>query len=128
MLRGGGGGGGVGAQPPYSQCYSLRNVSSSCITRKFVVRFVFCQKTGDSSGSNSCLKMNLCQPRSVIHRDNTCETILRSARDPTPARPACTRTQAQARQTGERSYANISQLDCCAYLISVYLFLDAQLR
>ena len=61
-----GGGVGVGGQPPYSQCYSLSNVSSSCITRKFVVRFVFCQKTGDSSGSNSCLKMNLCQPRSVI--------------------------------------------------------------
>ena len=60
--RGGWGGG----QPPYSQCYSLSNVSSSCITRKFVVRFVFCQKTGDSSGSNSCLKMNFCQPRSVI--------------------------------------------------------------
>ena len=57
---------GGGGQPPYSQCYSLSNVSSSCITRKFVVRFVFCQKTGDSSGSNSCLKMNLCQPRSVI--------------------------------------------------------------
>ena len=59
-------GGGWEGQPPYSQCYSLSNVSSSCITRKFVVRFVFCQKTGDSSGSNSCLKMNLCQPRSVI--------------------------------------------------------------
>ena len=53
---------GVGGQPPYSQCYSFSNVSSSCITRKFVVRFVFCQKTGDSSGSNSGLKMNLCQP------------------------------------------------------------------
>ena len=39
--RGGVGGGG---QPPYSQCYSLSIVSSSCITRKFVVRFVFCQK------------------------------------------------------------------------------------
>ena len=59
-------GGGGGGQRPYSQCYSLSNVSSSCITRKFVVRFVFYQKTGDSSGSNSCLKMNLCQPRSVI--------------------------------------------------------------
>ena len=58
--------GGGGGQPPYSQCYSLSNVSGSFITRKFVVRFVFCQKTGDSSGSNSCLKMNLCQPRSVI--------------------------------------------------------------
>ena len=62
---------GVGGQPPYSQCYSLSNVSSSCITRKFVVRFIFCQKTGDSSGSNSCLKMNLCQPRSVILLDIT---------------------------------------------------------
>ena len=60
-------------------------------------------------------------PQRDSARDNTGETILTSARDPTPARPACTRTRAQtraqARQTGERSYANIGQLDCCAYLI-----------
>ena len=61
-------------------------------------------------------------PQRDSARDNTGETILTSPRDPTPARPACTRTQAQARQTGERSYANIGQLDCCAYLISVYLY------
>ena len=66
-------------------------------------------------------------PQRDSARDNTGETILTSARDPTPARPACTRTQAQARQTGARSCANIGQLDCCAYLISVYLYLDAQL-
>ena len=66
-------------------------------------------------------------PQRDSARDNTGETILTSARDPTPARLACTSTQAQARQTGERSCANIGQLDCCAYLISVYLFLDAQL-
>ena len=46
-------------------------------------------------------------PQRDSARDYTGETILTSARDPTPARPACTRTQAQARQTGERSYANI---------------------
>ena len=49
-------------------------------------------------------------PQRDSARDNTGETISTSARDPTPARPACTRTQAQARQTGERSYANIGQL------------------
>ena len=65
-------------------------------------------------------------PQRDSARDNTGETILTYARDPTPARSACTRTQAQARQTGERSCANIGQLDCCAYLILVYLFLDAQ--
>ena len=67
------------------------------------------------------------EPLPAPQRDSAGETILTSARDPTPAHPACTRTQAQARQTGERSHANIDQLDCCAYLISVYLFLDAQL-
>ena len=46
-------------------------------------------------------------PQRDSARDNTGETILTSACDPTPARPACTRTQAQARQTGERSRANI---------------------
>ena len=66
-------------------------------------------------------------PQRDSARDNIGETILTSARDPTPASPACIRTQAQARQTGERSYANIGQLDCCVYFISVYPFLDAQL-
>ena len=61
-------------------------------------------------------------PQRDSARDNTGETILTSARDPTPARPACTRTQAQARQTGERSYANIDQLDCCAYVLYPYTF------
>ena len=61
-------------------------------------------------------------PQRDSARDNTGETILTSARDPTPARPACTRTQAQARQTGERSYANIGQLDCCAYVLYPYTF------
>ena len=115
-------------QPPYSQCYSLSNGSGSFITRKFVVRFVFLpEDRGQQWLKFMSENEPLPAPQRDSARDNTGETILTSARDPTPARPACTRTQEQARQTGERSYANIGQLDCCAYLISVYLFLDAQL-
>ena len=47
---------------------NLSNVSCSCITRKFVMRFVFCQKTGDSSGSNSSPT-----PQRDFARDNTGE-------------------------------------------------------
>ena len=61
-------------------------------------------------------------PQRDSARDNTGETILTSARDPTPARPVCTRTQAQAQQTGKRLYANISKLDCCAYVLYPYTF------
>ena len=68
------------------------------------------------------VKEPLPDPQRDSARDNTGETILTSARYPTPAHPACTKTQAQARQTGERSYANIGQLDCCAYVLYPYTF------
>ena len=89
------------------------------------MRFVFSQKTG---GQQLIKSMSVNEPLPTPHRDfardSTGETILTSARHPTSARPTCTTTQAQARQTGERSHANIGKLDCCAFLclISVYLF------
>ena len=96
IVERGWGGVGVGGQPPYSQCYF-----------KFIYYKVVCCEIcflSEDRGQQWLKFMSVNEPLPAPQRnsarDNTGETILTSACDPTPARPACTRTQEQARQTG----------------------------